>query len=141
MVRQEFVNALTTNLTAFFREQHHFEIFATHLRSRPASTPWRVWCNAASTGEENYSIVMTALETLGANASFQGGHALLQHRVGRVADAAVHMAAALQVEEGRCVVARLKDERGRQVDGGGACAGGGVGAGACVQRQRVKAGV
>lgn len=68
---QEFVNALTTNLTAFFREQHHFEIFAAHLRSRPAGTPWRVWCNAASTGEEPYSIVMTALETLGANAAFK----------------------------------------------------------------------
>ena len=65
---QEFVNALTTNLTAFFREQHHFDIFATHLRSKPAGTPWRVWCNAASTGEEPYSIVMTALEALGANA-------------------------------------------------------------------------
>lgn len=68
---QEFVNALTTNLTAFFREQHHFEIFSTYLRTKPANTPWRVWCNAASTGEEPYSIVMTALETLGANASFK----------------------------------------------------------------------
>lgn len=68
---QEFVNALTTNLTAFFREQHHFEIFASHLRSRPAGTPWKVWCNAASTGEEPYSIVMTAFETLGANAPFR----------------------------------------------------------------------
>lgn len=68
---QEFVNALTTNLTAFFREQHHFEIFASHLRSRPSGTPWRVWCNAASTGEEPYSIVMTAFETLGANAPFR----------------------------------------------------------------------
>lgn len=68
---QEFVNALTTNLTSFFREQHHFEIFANHLQSRPANTTWRVWCNAASTGEEPYSIVMTALETLGAHASFK----------------------------------------------------------------------
>jgi chemotaxis protein methyltransferase CheR len=68
---QEFVNALTTNLTAFFREQHHFEIFATLLKSKAAGVPWRVWCNAASTGEEPYSIVMTALESLGANASFK----------------------------------------------------------------------
>ena len=67
---QEFVNALTTNLTAFFREQHHFEILATLLRSRPAG-PWNVWCSAASTGEEPYSIVMTALESLGAQASFK----------------------------------------------------------------------
>lgn len=68
---QEFVNALTTNLTAFFREQHHFEIFAAHLKSRPVGSPWKVWCNAASTGEEPYSIVMTAFETLGNNAQFK----------------------------------------------------------------------
>ncbi len=67
---QEFVNALTTNLTAFFREQHHFEILASHLRSKP-SQPWRVWCNAASTGEEPYSIVITALEALGPSANFK----------------------------------------------------------------------
>ncbi|MFZ4287660.1 CheR family methyltransferase [Variovorax sp. HJSM1_2] len=68
---QEFINALTTNLTAFFREQHHFEIFATLLKSKPVGTPWSVWCSAASTGEEPYSIVMTAIETLGANAQFK----------------------------------------------------------------------
>ncbi|BFO57630.1 MULTISPECIES: CheR family methyltransferase [Comamonadaceae] len=67
---QEFVNALTTNLTAFFREQHHFEILSGLLRSRP-SGPWSVWCNAASTGEEPYSIVMTAIESLGASAPFK----------------------------------------------------------------------
>ncbi|MBK7006096.1 MAG: methyltransferase domain-containing protein [Burkholderiales bacterium] len=67
---QEFVNALTTNLTSFFREQHHFEIFANLLKSKPESTPWRVWCSASSTGEEPYSIVMTALEALGARANF-----------------------------------------------------------------------
>ena len=67
---QEFVNALTTNLTAFFREQHHFEILSSLLRTRPAG-PWNVWCNAASTGEEPYSIVMTALESLNANAQFK----------------------------------------------------------------------
>jgi chemotaxis protein methyltransferase CheR len=67
---QEFVNALTTNLTSFFREQHHFEIFSSHLKSKPAGTTWQVWCNAASTGEEPYSIVMTALETLGPKANF-----------------------------------------------------------------------
>ena len=68
---QEFVNALTTNLTSFFREQHHFEIFASHLKSKPANRGWRVWCNAASTGEEPYSIVITALEALGNSTSFK----------------------------------------------------------------------
>lgn len=66
---QEFVNALTTNLTSFFREQHHFEIFANHLKSKPGQS-WKVWCNAASTGEEPYSIVMTAFDTLGTKANF-----------------------------------------------------------------------
>lgn len=66
---QEFVNALTTNLTSFFREQHHFEIFSSHLKSTPVGTSWRVWCNAASTGEEPYSIVMTAMDALGPKAN------------------------------------------------------------------------
>ena len=61
---QEFVNALTTNLTAFFREDHHFIAMAEDLRAqRPAQL--RVWCNAASTGEEPYSIAMTVAEALG----------------------------------------------------------------------------
>lgn len=61
---QEFVNALTTNLTSFFREQHHFEILAALLKSKPTDSPWRIWCSAASTGEEPYSIAMTAMESL-----------------------------------------------------------------------------
>ena len=68
---QEFVNALTTNLTAFFREQHHFEILSALFKSKPASMSWNVWCSASSTGEEPYSIAMTALESLGANATFK----------------------------------------------------------------------
>lgn len=67
---QEFINALTTNLTSFFREHHHFEIFADRLKSKSSGTPWSVWCGAASTGEEPYSIVMTALEALGAHPHF-----------------------------------------------------------------------
>jgi len=68
---QEFVNALTTNLTAFFREQHHFDILAQHLRKHGAGKPWRAWCAAASTGEEPYSIAMTAVEALGAAPNLQ----------------------------------------------------------------------
>ncbi|WP_240687446.1 CheR family methyltransferase [Alcanivorax sp. 24] len=60
---QTFVNALTTNLTSFFRESHHFPILADHVRGR--RDPVRVWSAAASTGEEPYSIAMTLLETLG----------------------------------------------------------------------------
>ncbi len=68
---QEFVNALTTNLTSFFREQHHFALLDQHLRQqRPAGGSWRIWCSAASTGEEPYSIAMTATEALGGQVGF-----------------------------------------------------------------------
>lgn len=63
---QEFINCLTTNLTAFFREAHHFEVLAAELRR--IKGPVRIWSCAASTGEEPYSIAMTAVETLGENA-------------------------------------------------------------------------
>ncbi|MDE2397818.1 MAG: chemotaxis protein CheR [Burkholderiales bacterium] len=61
---QEFVNCLTTNLTAFFREEHHFHALVDDLRARTGQ-PLRIWCNAASTGEEPYSLAMTVVETLG----------------------------------------------------------------------------
>lgn len=64
---QEFVNALTTNLTAFFREPHHFPILGDHLRAGPNTRRRRVWCCAASTGEEPYSIAMTAIEAYGSD--------------------------------------------------------------------------
>ena len=92
---QEFVNALTTNLTAFFREPHHFEILSTHLRSKPG-TSWRVWCNAASTGEEPYSIVMTALEALGAKAAFKLWASDIDSRVLATAAAGVYRAEGLK---------------------------------------------
>ncbi|MCY7316885.1 MAG: chemotaxis protein CheR [Rubrivivax sp.] len=61
---QAFVNSLTTNLTAFFREEHHFIALHDDLLAR-AARPLRIWCNAASTGEEPYSLAMTVAETLG----------------------------------------------------------------------------
>ncbi|MCU0951884.1 MAG: chemotaxis protein CheR [Burkholderiaceae bacterium] len=66
---QEFVNALTTNLTAFFREPHHFPVLHDFLKRHDRGTPLRLWCSAASTGEEPYSIAMTMTEALGANTS------------------------------------------------------------------------
>lgn len=66
---ERFVNSLTTNLTSFFREPHHFPIFAEHLRKLGTKRPVRVWCSAASTGEEPYSIAITVAETFGTNAS------------------------------------------------------------------------
>ena len=67
---QEFVNCLTTNLTSFFREEHHFHALADDLKPL-AGKPVRIWCCAASTGEEPYSIAMICSESLGANASMQ----------------------------------------------------------------------
>ncbi|MBX3621058.1 MAG: chemotaxis protein CheR [Rhizobacter sp.] len=61
---QEFVNCLTTNLTSFFREEHHFQMLATELKARGSQANLRIWCNAASTGEEPYSIAMTCAEAL-----------------------------------------------------------------------------
>ncbi|WP_372826315.1 CheR family methyltransferase [Polaromonas sp.] len=61
-----FTNALTTNLTSFFREAHHFPVLAEHVRS--CAQPVSVWCSAASTGEEPYSIAMTLVEALGSRA-------------------------------------------------------------------------
>ncbi|RZI80636.1 MAG: methyltransferase domain-containing protein [Rubrivivax sp.] len=64
---QEFVNCLTTNLTSFFREEHHFHALAEWLAARgPQST--RIWCCASSTGEEPYSLAITVAETLGLHA-------------------------------------------------------------------------
>ena len=59
---QAFTNALTTNLTSFFREAHHFPLLAEHLRRAGAQRPQTIWCAAASTGEEPYSLAMTAVE-------------------------------------------------------------------------------
>ena len=57
-----FINALTTNLTSFFREAHHFPILIEHLQAMAASTPLVVWSAACSTGEEPYSIAMAVIE-------------------------------------------------------------------------------
>jgi chemotaxis protein methyltransferase CheR len=59
---QHFVNGLTTNLTSFFREPHHFESLAQDLQQRREA---RIWCSASSTGEEAYSIAMVAQEVCG----------------------------------------------------------------------------
>jgi chemotaxis protein methyltransferase CheR len=67
----EFVNAITTNLTSFFRENHHFEYLrekclAPLVRAKPGQR-FRIWSAGCSTGEEPYSIAMTVCETLGDN--------------------------------------------------------------------------
>lgn len=56
-----FVNALTTNYTTFFREAHHFVILKRHLRQY-RGRPIRIWCAAAASGEEAYSVAIAACE-------------------------------------------------------------------------------
>ena len=65
--REAFVNALTTNLTAFFREGHHFEELTdlTERARQAGSREFRVWSCASSTGEEPYSIAMTLVDAYG----------------------------------------------------------------------------
>lgn len=64
---QEFVNTLTTNLTSFFREAHHFRHFSTNVLKPKsgAGERLRVWSAGCSSGEEAYTIAMTILDTIG----------------------------------------------------------------------------
>ncbi|KHT55761.1 chemotaxis protein CheR [Alteromonas marina] len=59
---EQFINALTTNLTSFFREPHHFTALADYLSQHNVTN---IWCAASSTGEEPYSIAMVVAEAYG----------------------------------------------------------------------------
>lgn len=63
------INSITTNKTDFFREPHHYrflaeEVFAVHRQDPNRERPMRIWSAATSTGEEAYSLAMTALESM-----------------------------------------------------------------------------
>ncbi len=64
----ELINAITTNLTAFFRERHHFDYLASHvlpeIDRRDGKRSLRIWSAGCSSGEEPYSIAITVLEAL-----------------------------------------------------------------------------
>ncbi len=64
-----FINAMTTNLTAFFREKHHFEylekkLIPQLLNKNKATRRIRVWSAGCSTGEEPYSLAITLLSSV-----------------------------------------------------------------------------
>lgn len=62
----DFVSAMTTHTTEFFREARHFQLLSealpAYLRKKPGEL--RIWCAASSSGQEVYSLLMTLLESL-----------------------------------------------------------------------------
>lgn len=68
----EFINAVTTNLTSFFRENHHFDylsrtVIPELLKKKSGSKQIKVWSAGCSTGEEPYSLAMTLKEIVPAD--------------------------------------------------------------------------
>lgn len=68
ILQREVVEAMTTNETSFFRDVHPFEtlrlrVLPELLRSRAAERRLNLWCGAASSGQEAYSVAMTLRES------------------------------------------------------------------------------
>jgi len=63
----ELINAITTNLTAFFRENHHFEYLSNtvfpELAQKNPDRRIKIWSAGCSTGEEPYSLAITLKES------------------------------------------------------------------------------
>ncbi|MCC6491010.1 MAG: protein-glutamate O-methyltransferase [Candidatus Hydrogenedentes bacterium] len=63
----QLLDAISTNVTSFFRESQHFELLSSLLRKwkEQGQRRFRIWSAASSTGEEPYTIAMTVLESIG----------------------------------------------------------------------------
>jgi len=64
-----FINSITTNLTGFYREKHHFDylkqhFIPEHINNFGESKRLRVWSSACSTGEEPYTLAITLMESM-----------------------------------------------------------------------------
>jgi chemotaxis protein methyltransferase CheR len=79
LMREAIIEAITTSETAFFRDGHPFETFRIHILpwlgqrviqarkqgvGRPGASAGRIWCTAAATGQEPYSLAITLLDWL-----------------------------------------------------------------------------
>ncbi len=69
---QEMIDRMSTNHTFFFREKQHFQLLSEKILpeiverlQKSRSHDLRIWCAAASTGEEPYSIIMTLMNYFG----------------------------------------------------------------------------
>lgn len=67
--RQAMIAAMTTNVTRFFREPHHFEFLSQNVlpqlaRKAQAGGRVRIWSAGCSSGQEPYSIALTVLEAI-----------------------------------------------------------------------------
>jgi chemotaxis protein methyltransferase CheR len=62
----KLIDAISTNTTYFYREPRHFDLLREHLGAirRAGQNDVKIWCAAASTGEEPYTLCFEALELL-----------------------------------------------------------------------------
>jgi chemotaxis protein methyltransferase CheR len=68
------LDAVSTNVTHFYREDRHFQILRNTLKDPklcPSNRPLKIWCAAASSGEEPYTIAIETADTLGSTKDFK----------------------------------------------------------------------
>jgi chemotaxis protein methyltransferase CheR len=104
-LQQQFVNALTTNVTSFFREPHHFPILVKHSQTRIPEI--RIWSAGCSTGQEPYSILFALLDAF---------PALIQMKQPIVLATDIDTAALAIAEKACYAIAELKNITEEQVN-------------------------